>query len=173
MANIMTAYENLKEMVGGFEPAIIKVMHDNKNEFVDYIQEQLFSGIDGNDKELRPTYLNDPWFDSDDAGIWRNNARGYMAWKKKITTPTPSYLGISPRKYNIPNLIITGSFYESIRPVVTPEGISIETRGFQDGPAIESKYGSDIFGISSYARNYFIKYLLIKEIDSYFAKYGQ
>lgn len=168
----MTAYENLKELVDGFEPMLVKVMHDNKHDLREFITEQLYSGIDGEDKELHPTYLNDPWFNSDDAGRWKNNARGYMMWKKEITNPLPSYLGISARKYNVPNLIITGSFYDSIRPIPTSKGILIESRGFDDGPFIESKYGSNIFGLSSYARNFFIKYTILDEIDRYFSKYS-
>lgn len=172
MANIATAYENLKALVDGFEPMLVQTFHDNKMEFVDYIQEQLYSGIDGKDKNLTPNYLSDPYFLTSDAGRWKNNAKGYMLWKKKTTPPLPSYLGINPRRDIIPNLIITGSFYESIRPIATPEGVKIETRGFESGADIESKYGSQIFSLSSYARNYFIKYVLLKEINKYFSKFG-
>lgn len=173
MANIMTAYENCKEMVEGFEPFLISLLQSNKSEIVDYIQEQLYSGIDGNDEKLTPSYMNDTWFNSPEAGKWKNNAKGYMMWKSRITTPTPSYLGIPARGIQTPNLIITGEFYNSIRPVASEKGLRIETRGFTDGDQIESKYGSQIFGLSSYAKAYFIRYILLGEIDNYFKKYGQ
>lgn len=82
MASIIEAERNFDELVAGFEPMIRDIMAAQKKEVQVYITEQLYSGINGNDKPLRPTYLNDPYFKNKESGSWYKNARGYMIWKR-------------------------------------------------------------------------------------------
>lgn len=149
-----------------FNETVNGAVKKNRGEFVDYVQQQLYSGINGRGKNLRPTYLNDPFFKTPE------EARNYVKYKKKITTPVPSYLGIPARSDVTPNLIIRGDFYDSITAVPISGGLRIETRGVSFGKDIERKYGSIIFGISDYGKSYFMKYILSPELKKLFQKYN-
>lgn len=166
MATIGGAYNNLVSLVQDFESTVSQTMRDNRKEFVEYVHEQLYSGINGAEKPLRPTYLTDPFFKTDE------QARSYMKYKKKITAPIPSWLGIPARSEETPNLFIRGDFYDSITAVPISDGVRIETRGVSFGKDIERKYGSIIFGISSYGKEYFIKYILSPQLKKMAQKYG-
>lgn len=172
MTTIREAKDNLGLFVGGFEAFINSVIENNKSEVVDYVVEQLYSGVNGNGKPLRPTYLNDPWFNKKESGRWYKDGSGYANWKRKKTPPTPSYLGIPGRDYITPNLIIRGDFYASITAIPIGDGLRIYSNGVAFGNDIEHKYGSAIFGIGPDARRYFIRYVLNPELKSYFSKFN-
>lgn len=166
MGTIKEAFDNFNLFVDEFEQTVSSTVKNNRKDFIDYVQEQLYSGINGDGKRLSPSYLQDPYFKTPKA------AKAYVKYKKRITTPTPSYLGIPARNENTPNLIIRGDFYDSITAVPISDGVRIETRGVSFGKDIESKYGSVIFGISGYGKRYFIKYVLSPELQKLFQKYG-
>lgn len=172
MATIKDATEAFNKFANGLEGVIKSAIVDNKLQAVDYVQEQLYSGMNGKDKPLRPTYTGDPWFKSEESGRWYMNAKGYLKWKKDITPPLPSYLGFQPRNDNTPNLIITGDFYSSITAIPITDGIRIETRGTSFGSDIEKKYGSVILGLGPSAKKHFVKYVLNPALKKYFAKFG-
>lgn len=171
MATFKEAYEAWIRFETGFEKHVEGIIVDNKEEFVDYIQEQLYSGVDGDGKSLTPTYLTDPFFTSPESGRWKNNGKGYAKWKNEITTPTPSYLGYHKRNIYIPNLIIRGDFYDSITAIPIDKGIRIFSRGVDFAQDIESKYGSQIFKVSPKAKEYFYKYFLKKGLEEYYNKF--
>lgn len=172
MATIKEALDNVTSFVAGVEGEIQNVMDSNKSLVREFVTEQLYSGVNGNDKPLRPAYLNDPWFSTDEAGKWKNNAKGYAKMKKRITKPTPSFQGYPARDIYTPNLIITGEFYDSIRVSSSSRGLKIETRGSDIGPDIERKYGSAILGVGGKSREYFLKYVLNPALKNYFSKFG-
>jgi hypothetical protein len=173
MANIIEAEKNVNALVEGFEPMIRNIMAAQKKEVQIYITEQLYSGINGNDKPLRPTYLNDPYFKSRESGKWYKNARGYMMWKEGITPPyASSWLGIPRRSLDTPNLIIRGDFHNSITAVPFDKGLRIESVGVSFSDDIERKYGQAIYRVGSYARRYFIEKYVKKGIEDYFRKFG-
>lgn len=172
MSTIKEADKLFSNFADGFENIIESTIKDNKLEIVDFIQEQLYSGINGNDKPLRPDYLTDPYLKTKESGRWRNNGKGYAMWKKRITKPLPSYLNIPPRDVFTPNLIISGEFYNSITATPIGEGVKIATRGVSFGSDIEKKYGSEIFGLGMNAKKYFIKYTLNPELKKHFSKFG-
>lgn len=173
MANIIEAEKNVNALVEGFESMIRNIMDAQKKEVQIYITEQLYSGINGNDKPLRPTYLNDPYFKSRESGKWYKNARGYMMWKEGITPPyASSWLGIPRRSPDTPNLIIRGDFHNSITAVPFDKGLRIESVGVSFSDDIERKYGQAIYRVGSYARRYFIEKYVKKGIEDYFRKFG-
>lgn len=173
MANIIEATKNVEAFVSGFEPMIRDIMARNKKEVQVYITEQLYSGINGNDKPLRPTYLNDPYFKTEEAGQWYRNARGYMTWKNGIRPPyQSSWLGIPRRSPETPNLIITGLFHNSITATPTDKGLKIGSEGVSFSSDIEKKYGQAIYKVGSYARKYFIEKHVKQGIEDYFRKFG-
>lgn len=172
MANIIEAEKNFNALVEGFESMIRNIMAAQKKEIQIYITEQLYSGINGNDKPLRPTYLNDPYFKSRESGKWYKNARGYMMWKEGITPPyASSWLGIPRRSPDTPNLIIKGDFHNSITAVPFDKGLRIGSVGISFSDDIERKYGQAIYRVGSYARKYFIEKYVKKGIEDYFRKF--
>lgn len=132
------------------QSSIKTFIQSNGKYFVEAIKEQLYSGQDGDDRELTPNYLNDPFFNSKDAGRWKNNNKGYMLWKNEITPPESSYIGFRARNIETPNLIIVGDFYNSIQFKDTQIGIEIGTTTSL-GASIEKKYGAQIFKVSDLA----------------------
>lgn len=173
MANIIEAEKNFNALVEGFESMIRNIMAAQKKEVQIYITEQLYSGVNGKDKPLRPTYLNDPYFKSRESGKWYKNARGYMMWKEGITPPyASSWLGIPRRSPDTPNLIIRGDFHNSITAVPFDKGLRIESVGISFSDDIERKYGQAIYRVGSYAKRYFIEKYVKKGIEDYFRKFG-
>lgn len=172
MANIATAYENLKALVEGFEPMLVDILHKNKADFPAYVRGQLNSGLDGNEKELKPTYLFDPWFKTDEAGKWKNDAAGYMRFKAKITPPVVSKFGLRSRNEKTPNLIITGVYHDSISVTETNEGLRVGSDDTLLAPGIENKYGDYLYKIGATAHNHFMRRKVRQEIKKYFSKFG-
>lgn len=164
--------ERFKKFADGFGTKVVSVIQQNGDTLTDYVREQLYSGLDGNEKPLRPTYLQDPWFNSPDAGRWQGKAKAYMAWKSHITPSAPSYIGLPGRPIETPNLIITGVFYDSIHAAPVQGGALITTEGVDFGRDIERKYGSDIFKISPRARYDFLITKLMPEIQNFWNESG-
>ena len=150
---------------------IISSLVKDRYEFVIYVKQQLYSGLDGYEQPLRPTYMTDPYFKEVYGKNWVNEARRYMNWKEDITPPSPSFLGFNPRKKETPNLIVTGEFYSSITANGTPDGFSIGTSGLSFGNEIEGKYGSKIFKISPSAKKYYAAHFLYKSIAGIYKRY--
>jgi len=171
MATFKEAYNNYKKFREGLKPEITKIIQSNSSILTEYVREQLFAGVNGHGKNLRPTYLNDPFFKSEDAGHWKNNAKGYMNWKYSIQPPRQSYLGYGPRSKETPNLIIRGDFYDSITAIPISDGVRIQSSGVSFGNEIEVKYGSIIFGISPNAKEHFYKNVFKPEFDKYISKF--
>lgn len=172
MATFLEAYDNYMEFSKGLVPMLEKLLHENKNMFEAYIREQLNAGINGNDKPLRPTYLNDPYFNTKEAGSFYKNARRYMKWKEEIRPPYDVTLFGIRRSPETPNLIIRGDFHDSITAVPIDKGLRIESRGVSLSNDIEQKYGQAIYRFSSYARRHFMENFIKKGLEDYFRKFG-
>ena len=170
--NIAEAYDCGVGFADGFTGVVLDVMSARKDDVAEFIREQLYSGLDGKENPLRPTYLNDPWFKSEAAGHWRGRAEAYMKWKRMITPPARSWLGFAERDANTPNLIITGEFYGSISAVPFANGLRIGSDGFAMGGDIERKYGSVIFKPGRRAVAYFIEYFLKGELLEHYRRWG-
>ena len=99
-------------------------------------------------------------------------AEKYKNWKTRIQRPKPSYLGFPARNNNTPNLIIRGDFYSSITAIPISDGVKIVSYGVSFGADIESKYGSQIFKVSTKAREHYIMYRLIPHIDKFTKQCG-
>lgn len=172
MGTIKESLDSIIKLVNGFDGMLHETMKESRGDVYDLVIDQLYSGLNGRDKPLRPTYLNDPWFKSSESGQWKNNGKGYAMWKKEERAPAPSFQGYPPRDMYTPNLIITGKFYDSIRVSSSSKGLKIETSDMNMGKDIEKKYGSIIFGLGSKSRAYFIEYVLNPALKKYFSKFG-
>ena len=158
----------------GLEDVITSVMDSHKGQIVGIIQQQLYSGVRGDDTPLRPTYLEDPWFNTEEAGSWKGRAKAYMLWKKDITPPVPSvsWLGYPARSVSTPNLFITGKFHESLRAQMFDDKMVFTTEGTPFGDDVVKKYGVDILKVGQKGVNYIVQTWIKPRLESYFKMCG-
>lgn len=158
--------DRIRRTKEGIQPEILRCMDGNKHEMVVSVREQLYSGIDGRGAPLSPSYSQDPYFRDQRAGFFDEEADTwvscfmrpdlYIAWKQRITPPVASgRLGLPARSIDQPNLFIFGTFHSSIDARAVSKGIEIFTFGWDGGPQVERKYGSQIFALSSPAVSHF------------------
>ena len=176
IADMRAKVQRIKE---GIEPEVLQCMDTNANEMAVSVREQLYSGIDGDGRPLSPSYSSDPWFTNRRAGFYDveyemwipcyMHPERYVAWKEHITPPMPSQrLGLPARDIDTPNLFIVGTFHGSISARGTSRGVEIFTFGWDEGPAVERKYGSQIFGLSEPAVAHFNKNFLLPWLKSWY-----
>lgn len=171
MGTIKEVQERFSRFASGFTDAVLDAMEESSPIVVETIHEQLASGLDGDEQPLRPTYTNDPWFNSEAAGSWKGKGKQYMKWKAKITPPARSWLGFPERDKDTPNLYIIGMFYASIKAKRVSTGLQIESN-IPLGKDIEGKYGSIILRPGKTARGYLVKYHIKPALMDYYRKWG-
>ena len=159
-----------KKFADGIEEVLVKQLHEQKDLFEEFVTEQLYSGVNGDEQPLTPSYSEDPYFNGfknpKKAAAW------YKKWKMRIHPPARSYLGFKPRNPDTPNLIIRGDFYSSITAIPIAEGLSIVSEGLTFSADIEKKYGSVIYRIGDKAKKHYIVHYMMKRIDSYMKECG-
>ena len=158
-------------MVDGFEPEIIQCLGDNEVIAEDAVREQMYSGIDGNDEHLYPTYDDDPFFE--EKGPWYHRNNGYKQWKRDITPPTAGVmLLLQPRPDNVPNLFINGKFHDEVFAVMEGDALSVKVKEDGDGPDIVRKYGDQLLQLGPTAIAYFNDRYIIPRVWRFFADCG-
>lgn len=168
--DIQNVADIIHRIAEGFEDACVKCLHENKDVVIHAIQEQLYSGLSGNDEHLSPTYDNDPFFN--EPGWWYHRAYAYKAWKREITPPVAgTMLGLPPRPDDVPNLFIDGTFYEEINARPSGKALVLDP-GNGNGPKIVSKYGDNILTMGQTATEYFKIYCLLPSIEAFFKQCG-
>lgn len=107
------------------------------------IKAQIDSGIKGDGSELRPTYMDDPFFQSaDEAQKW---IRKYRKYEVKSY---PQW-NLPTRSVNTPNLNITGSlFFDYITADSNNGYVEIQAVGSPIEAELRAKYGDDILSLS-------------------------
>ena len=137
---------------------VSEIMRNDTDDLRELVKDQLYAGLDGDEKELRPTYFEDPYFKS------RASAENYSKWKDALSQRGESIF--APRKRGTPNLIITGSgFYDRIRVDIT-DSIIIKSSGLSD--KLISKYGESILKLSKTAIGYYIEEKLFNKLKKRF-----
>lgn len=116
------------------------------------VREQLWDGKTSLGVDIRPSYLEDPFFKT------TAQAMGYSKWKDKIT-PNPQ------RNTHTPNLFINGYFHSTIRLKVTKEEIIYDSNTF--GREIIRKYGDKLLGMAPDTKEAFIEELLYPRVKKY------
>lgn len=160
----------IEKIANGLEPAVVDMLHEKKDVVVMAVQDQLWSGLDGEGNYLNPNYDNDPYFN--EPGFWEGRAADYKKWKQLITPPSPgSLLNLPPRPDNVPNLYIDGTFYGEIIPADIAEGVTLGPGG-GDAPEIVSKWGDKILRLGDEAVMYFNRTYTLPAIRKLFAKSG-
>lgn len=171
MGTISEAVKAMAEIEGNFSKEVLEAMTDSRSVVREVIQEQLASGLNGREKPLRPTYLNDPYFKDKDSP-WYGRAKQYMEWKRRITPPARSWLGFPARDIRTPNLFITGVYYDSIQASKGNNGLRIESMDSTMGGDIERKYGSIILGVGNTGKKFLIEYHILPHLRSWLRKFG-
>lgn len=166
MATIKDSERIFREFVDGYSPMLENAITTHKDFAELAIREQLESGIDGNEKELQPNYLNDPYFKT------RKEALRYMRWKERITPPVQSQLGLRERPVKTPNLRINGYFHNSIQAVSVDGGISLRSHGVDFAPDVEHKYGDALYKLGRTARRKFYRDYIRTSIKEYYRRFG-
>ena len=162
-----------------FEDKCMECMDSNQSVFVASIREQLYSGIDGSNNFISPTYESDPFFNEkracfydDERGHFVNcyhHPERYIEWKRRITPPVASQmLGLPARPDEVPNLFINGKFHSEISSSKGDGQIDIDVVEAGDGPAIIGKFGSQILEIGDVATKYFNERYLLPHLQDYF-----
>ena len=168
MATIKGASDTFQRLNAGFPPMLTQLIQANGMELGGYIREQLWSGLDGDEKGLRPTYLTDPYFKERYGSAWRIMAERYADWKMEITPPSSGRLGFRPRDRVVPNLFIDGTFHRSIMPRNIDGGVTFSSQvGF--ATEIEQKYHDTIYKVSRTARKRFLDDFVRGAIRNYFS----
>lgn len=158
------------KIADGFEEACAECLDANKGIVLQLVKEQLYSGTDGDGKQLSPTYDNDPYFK--EPGWWFERAKDYIAWKNLITPPgTGPLLGLPPRELTVPNLFIDGTFYSEINASRRGNAL-ITDPGHGNGPEIEKKYGDRLLAMGPEAVDYFNEHYLLPAIGVFFEQCG-
>ncbi len=124
------------------------LMNHDKDDLTELVKDQLYAGIDGDEKELRPTYFDDPYFTS------RAKAEAYSKWKDQMSQRGESIF--APRRPGTPNLIITGTAFYNLISVDVTDSILISASG-RLVDKLESKYGKSILKLSKTSLSYYVQ----------------
>jgi hypothetical protein len=118
------------------------------------LREQINAGQDGDGNDLAPSYLDDPYFKTQEQAV------AYASWKWRLAKDfgIGQGGGIYPaRKFATPNLNINGYWQSHIRLQAEQGGVFSNSVGFSSG--IESRYNKPMrlnrTGLRYYADNYF------------------
>lgn len=122
---------------------------DGLNEILDgmnltsAIKAQIDSGIKGDGTQIRPTYTQDPFFNSeDDAYRWIDK------YNKFLSKSYPEW-GLPARDTDTPNLNITGTLFFDYITADTNNGyVEIQAIGSPIEAELRAKYGDDILSLS-------------------------
>ena len=115
--------------------AVVSVLKSRSPELLNLNREQLLEGKGRDGNDLTPSYLDDPFFKTQEA------ARRYSAWKDLIT---PN----SKRTPGTPNLIIDGSWVHNVLKVGIDASKLTFTIDSPIGEKIFQKYGQRVAGLN-------------------------
>lgn len=141
MASILA----VKKRVEAFQPdiAIMQAMQKCERDLIEVNQEQMFDGKTKHGTDIRPSYLEDPYFKTPAEAI------AYANWKNKIT-PNPR------RGRFTPNLFINGYWYGNQEVVVLIDRIRYINTYASFGDDIDDKY-EGIHGLGGRFKEIFLE----------------
>lgn len=168
--DIESVHDIIHRIAEGFEDNALECLGDSSDVVVDLIREQLYSGVDGKGEYLHPTYDDDPFFD--EPGYWHNRANDYKEWKFRITPPAVSpNLRLAARPVEVPNLFIDGTFFGEINATITAGFLDVSP-GYGNGPAIQEKYGDQLFMLGEDVVQWFNMEFMWPSIERFFRNCG-
>jgi hypothetical protein len=135
MATILDMKKRFEQFHQRTDEIIYGAIKDNEQDLNDLNLEQIYSGKTSTGENLRPSYLEDPYWDTHkfrgQTGI--RAAIAYSNWKDQIT-PNPF------RNPGIPNLFINGYYHSKRTTLVSPGGEIIHDDSASFGDDIKAKY---------------------------------
>lgn len=147
-------------------PAIIAdIVSENESVLLQLNKDQMLSGVDANEKYFTPTYTADPYFNSVEKAV------NYMNFKERfryIYDNRIKYGLFPPKPADIPNLIIVGTFMNSMFITSSGNAFTIGAT-YMESDSIERKYGKP-FGISPLSAQWFWQNFLLPGLKT--AIYG-
>ena len=168
--DIQGVYDIIHKIADGFEDNALECLEYHSGNIVVAIQEQIYSGQNGDGELLSPTYDSDPYFEEE--GPWYHRSQDYKAWKRSITPPVgSSLLGLPPRPDNVPNLFINGRFFSEITASISDNELYIDP-GINDGPDIVRKYGASLLEIGDATVRLFNRKFMGPSIEKFFKDCG-
>ena len=168
--DIQGVHDIIHKIAEGFEDNAMQCLEFHSGNIVVAIQEQIYSGQNGEGEHLSPTYDADPYFEEE--GPWYHRAQEYKDWKYTITPPVgSSLLGLPPRPDNVPNLFINGKFFSEITVSRRGDMLYVDP-GNGDGPDIVAKYGDSLLDIGDSAVVYFNREYMWPAIEKFFNDCG-
>lgn len=123
MGSVIELYKNFSSI--DLTEIVQEIIGADENKYIELQRNQLWDGKGSDDKNLRPSYSEDPYFKKPGA------AERYANWKSKIT-PNPK------RDKDTPNLYVVGKFYSEINLQKTNEGYMYKVASF--GNKVISKF---------------------------------
>lgn len=108
-------------------PAVVRALSYTASQYEDLLREQLLHGKGSDGQDLKPGYLEDPYFKTPES------AMRYAQWKQKISPDVG-------RNFNAPNLFITGYYHKRMKVFVFEDGLTIDNFAVF-GEAVNEKYG--------------------------------
>lgn len=125
MSTALTILKKLESI--NVKDAAAKSILGTEEKYGELLKDQLLHGKGSDGEDLKPGYLEDPYFKS------RESAERYLKWKERIS---PN-VGRNP---NAPNLYITGVYHDSLSVKTNYDGVQISSSApFSFN--IEQKYG--------------------------------
>lgn len=108
------------------EPALLQALSYTASSYEDILRNQLLHGKGSDGQDLKPGYLEDPYFKTPES------AMRYAQWKQKISPDVG-------RNFNAPNLFINGFYHKRLKVFVFPDGLSIDNFAVF-GEKVNAKY---------------------------------
>lgn len=131
MLTISTLLNNFRTL--NTDTIIRESLEETKPDFIKSNKDQLKGGITNDDKRIAPRY----------------RSKGYADYKE----------GLNPLPGNgIPDLFVTGAFYEGIDETVETDSLKIFSTD-EKGPQLEEKY-KNIFGLGKNFKNQYLTHSL-------------
>lgn len=113
------------------------IMEQNADAVVELNKKQLLHGLNRFGEQLSPKYSEDPWFKTAEA------AKNYADWKKKL---------FPDMTYDVPNLIITGVYHNSISMARTANSLRFAASA-SFASSIEAKYQGSALGLTTESKH--------------------
>jgi hypothetical protein len=139
----------LYDRIDGLNTDLIAVeaVKQTTGDIREYNLDQLLNGLDNEGHFIRPSYLEDPYFDTVEEAV------GYMEWKRKISP----YSTIRPPE--TPNLFING-YYHSTRTVKVEGDRIVFASTFEEADEIDRKYHGKLDGLNLDSRKRLVENVL-------------
>jgi hypothetical protein len=133
MQTIISLYQKVQTLEAQTDQLITSSLEQTKEALIDQNREQLLAGKTRDGKDLSPTYLEDPYFKS------QESAQRYSDWKDRIT-PNPN------RVSGVPNLFINGYLHSSMGVKISGQNLFYSASA-SFGNKVEQKFTDKIYGL--------------------------